>query len=107
MLTANIPLADLDLLEVQAHASQSVTHQGVYFSVLVPGGTLLKLIATQRAVELLRAHAGIGHIIRTLRVDRDDWVHDEERGLEEFPGEAKAHCEAYALLLLLLEETPP
>jgi hypothetical protein len=106
MLTANIPLADLDLLEVQAHASQSVTHQGVYFSVLVPGGTLLKLIATQRAVELLRAHAGSAHIIRTLRTDRDDWAYDEQHYLEEFPGEAAANRAAYDLLLLLLEETP-
>jgi hypothetical protein len=106
MLTATMTLDELEVLEQQAHAARSVTMPDTYFSVLVPGDALLKLVATQRAVELLRAHAGCAHIIRTLRTDRDDWAYDEQQGLEEYPGEARANREAYDLLLLLLEEAP-
>jgi hypothetical protein len=98
--------ADLDVLEMQARDARSLTVPDAYYTVLVPGGALLELVATQRAVELLRAHAGMPHIVRTLRTDRDDWAYDEQHGIEEFPGEAAANRAAYDLLLLLLEETP-
>jgi hypothetical protein len=98
--------ADLDILEQQARDARSLTVADAYYSVLVPGGALLELVRTQRALELLRASSAYQALVSTLRTDRDDWAYDERTGQEDYPGEAKARREAFEQLLLLLEEAP-
>lgn len=100
-------LADLDLLEEQALSARSATVPHVYFAVLVPGDTLLKLIDTQRFLVRLRAHKGRDHVANTMRADRHEWAYNERTGEnEDFEGEAKQCREAYDLALALMGEEP-
>jgi hypothetical protein len=101
-----VTLTDGRLIELEdkALASRSSTVPEAWFNVSVHGGDLLALVQLAQQLDVLRAMPGFKAIATTLRSDYAEWLYNEQTGQEEHPGEAKDWREAYAVLLLLLQE---